>query len=347
MPSLDDTPKAPINPWWSSIRPHTPTKQNATDHHQPKHPDRVENEPTYHPNQQPALDPYESMGRSRSDYGQEGMNGTVTELAPLQDHDDINEAAGYDPVSEDNPASFDLLAPTEDDQKKEYSLEKRAETLFSREHLQVIFNDPSLLFKFTTFLTTQRPHSLPILVHYLDTLKAIRAIHYANAIAEGLDLVKGHEFTSHPAAATVNASLEQRANSAFDALARDDLPAYITSLYIQIVSLSVTKRITGSLAPRLRDASEGLAEVFCLTDPSRPDNPIVFSSEGVQAVLLEISSSLLIRLLEFNRTTQYGTTYSLGRNCRFLQGPNTNQDSVRRIRESIKEGRHHQEVFLN
>ena len=277
MPSLDDTPRPPINPWWSSLRPQTPTKQDATDQ---KRPDRGENEPTHYQTQQSVLDSYDSMGRSRSDYGQEGINGTVNGLAPLQDHDAVDEAAGYDPVSEDNPASFDLLAPTDEDQRKEYSLEKRAQTLFSREHLQVIFNDSSLLFKFTAFLTTQRPQSLPTLVHYLDSLKAIRAIHYANAILEGLDVVNGQDFTSHPVAATVNSSLEQRANTAFDALAREDLPAYITHLYIQIVSLSITKRVTGSLAPRLRDASEGLAEVFCLTDPSRPDNPIVFSSEG-------------------------------------------------------------------
>jgi hypothetical protein len=212
----------------------------------------------------------------------------MTELAPLQDHEAVDGAAGYDPVSDDNPASYDLLAPTEEDQRKEYSLEKRSQTLFSREHLQVIFSDPSLLFKFTAFLTSQRPQSLPMLVYYLDTLKAIRSIHYANAILAGLDSVKGQEFTSQSIGATVNASLEQRANNAFDILAREDLPAYITSLYIQIVTLSITKRVTGSLSPHLRDASEGLAEVFCLTDPSRPDNPIVFASDGKQNLLLHL-----------------------------------------------------------
>jgi hypothetical protein len=210
------------------------------------------------------------------------MNGAATELAPLQDQDGVDGTAGYDPISEDNPASYDLLAPTEEEELKEYSLEKRAQTLFSREHLQIIFNDPSLLFKFTAFLTTHRPQSLPMLIYYLDTLKAIRALHYANAIVQGLDGVKGHDFPAQSMEATVNMALEQRANGAFDILAREDLPAYITHLYINIVSLSITKRVTGSLAPRLREASEGLAEVFCLTDPSRADNPIVFASEGRQ-----------------------------------------------------------------
>lgn len=222
------------------------------------------------------------------------MNGAATELAPLQDQENADGLAGYDLVSDDNPASYDLLAPTEEEQKKGYSLEKRAQTLFSREHLQVIFNDPSLLFKFTAFLTSQRPQSLPMFVYYLDTLKAIRAIHYANTISDGLDSVKGHDFTSPPVGSTINTSLEQRANKAFDVLAREDLPAYITYLYIQIVTLSISKRVTGSLAPHLREASEGLAEVFCLTDPSRPDNPIVFTSDG-EHLPLKLQVYLLTR----------------------------------------------------
>lgn len=40
-------------------------------------------------------------------------------------------------------------------------------------------------------------------------------------------------------------------------------------------------------------------------------------------------------------------SYILGRNCRFLQGPYTNPLSVRRLRDAIKAGRQHQEVFLN
>lgn len=39
--------------------------------------------------------------------------------------------------------------------------------------------------------------------------------------------------------------------------------------------------------------------------------------------------------------------YVLGRNCRFLQGPKTNKQSVRRIGEAIEAGRQHSELFLN
>ena len=250
------------------------------------------------------------------------------ELPALQLRRNPEEADEYRPVTEDDPTSFDLVGPQQN-KGDGFSLDKRSQLLFSREHLQIIFSDPALLFRFTTFLSTHRPQSVPLLVYYLDALKAIRAIHYANAVCEGLDPLEGHDFSSQRAKPLLSASLEQKANDAFDALARDELPAYITHLYIQIVSLSISKRVTGSLAPHLQAASEGLAEVFCLTDPSRDDNPIVFASE------------------EFNRTTQYGMSYSLGRNCRFLQGPMTNQMSVRRLREAISAGRQHQEVFLN
>jgi hypothetical protein len=284
----DTTPNTPVPPWWSSISPQTPSKHSFTDQ-QPSCLEPVEEQPAHDPYEQQVPNSPDSRMRSRSDASQPEMNGTVTQLVPLQDQNNLDGAAGYEPVLEDNPASYDLLAPSEEEERKQYSLEKRSLTLFSREHLQVIFNDPSLLFKFTAFLTSQRPQSLPILVYYLDTLKAIRAIHYANAILGGLDPVKGHDFTSQPVEATTNTLLEQRAKDAFDIMAREDLPAYITSLYIEVVTLSITKRVTGSLSAHLRDASEGLAEVFCLTDPARPDNPIVFASDGKELPLLKLA----------------------------------------------------------
>ena len=207
------------------------------------------------------------------------------ELPALQVHGNLDDSDRLEPVQEDDPASFELVAPAQGI-REEYSLEKRSQSLFSRDHLQIIFADPALLFKFTAFLSTHRPQSVPLLVYYLDALKAIRAINYANAVCEALDPIDGHEFTSQLVKPLVNTVLEQKANNAFDALVREELPAYITHSYIQVVSLTISKRITGSLAPHLQAASDGLAEVFCLTDPSRLDNPIVFASEGM-TILVE------------------------------------------------------------
>ncbi|KAE8451978.1 hypothetical protein EG329_002142 [Mollisiaceae sp. DMI_Dod_QoI] len=265
-----------------------------------------------------------SRGSERSSY-----QTNATSLPPLQqkgvdDHDQL------EPLDEEDldPGSFDLVAPA-DSGFKLYSLETRSEQLFSTEHLQIIFNDPSLLLRFTAFLSGHRTASIPILIYYLDAIKALKAISYSNAIAEALEPIDGFDFTQSTATKTINADLEEKSRQAFSVLVREDLPAFITHTYIQTVSLSIQRRITGTLPSNLREASEGLAEVFCLTDPSRPDNPIVFASE------------------EFHRTTQYGMSYVLGRNCRFLQGPKTNPFSVRRIREKIEAGVEHCEVFLN
>ncbi|KIX98786.1 uncharacterized protein Z520_05247 [Fonsecaea multimorphosa CBS 102226] len=251
------------------------------------------------------------------------------ELPRLQANAQITHGDSLEPILEDDPASFNLIAPPPPNQGDIFSLETQTQALFSRGHLQVIFADPSYLFKFTSFLGMYRPQSVPMLVHYLDSLKSLRAINYADAICEGLDPIEGYEFTQRPVKPTINTALEERAHKAFEILAMEELPAFITHQYIQVVSNSITARITGSLSPQLREASDGLAEVFCLTDPSRHDNPVVFASE------------------EFNRTTQYGMSYVLGRNCRFLQGPMTNPHSLRRIREALKAGRQHQEVLLN
>jgi hypothetical protein len=203
-------------------------------------------------------------------------------LPPLQTKGPPDDVDRLTPLLEDDPQSFDLLEPPSETVAtgKGFSLEARSQLMFSREHLQAIFDDTSLLLNFTTFLSTTRPKSLPTLIYYLDALKATRAINYANAIAEALEPLEGLEFTQHPARPTVNSVLEDKANAAFDILVREDLPCFITHTFIQTVSASIRKRITGNLPPNLREASEGLAEVFCLTDPSRPDNPIVFASEG-------------------------------------------------------------------
>lgn len=55
-----------------------------------------------------------------------------------------------------------------------------------------------------------------------------------------------------------------------------------------------------------------------ITDPRQPDNPIVFANDA------------------FARLTGYSRAETLGRNCRFLQGPGTNVDDIGRIRDAIE-----------
>lgn len=255
----------------------------------------------------------------------------TSELPALQTKGPPGGTERLDPVNEDDPANYDLVEPHGEVPVSisQFSLEKRGDEMFSREHLQTIFDDPKLLLKFTSFLGTHRKESVPLLIYYLDALKALRAINYANAVAEALDPLEGLTFSNSMPSSTVNKELQEKANRAFDVMAEQDLPAFVTHTFTNVVSVSIHRRITGTLPPHLREASEGLAEVFCLSDPSRPDNPIVFASE------------------EFHRTTQYGMSYAIGRNCRFLQGPHTNPYSVQRLGKAIREGRDHSETFIN
>jgi len=68
---------------------------------------------------------------------------------------------------------------------------------------------------------------------------------------------------------------------------------------------------------------------FVLSDPRLPDNPIVYASEG------------------FYELTGYTREQVLGRNCRFLQGPGTDQKAVDVIRTAIANGTECTTCLLN
>lgn len=71
---------------------------------------------------------------------------------------------------------------------------------------------------------------------------------------------------------------------------------------------------------RLMSALSGSQQNFAISDPSLPDNPIVYVSQG------------------FLDLTGYTLDQVLGRNCRFLQGPGTDQSAVDIIRKGVREG---------
>jgi PAS domain S-box-containing protein len=68
---------------------------------------------------------------------------------------------------------------------------------------------------------------------------------------------------------------------------------------------------------------------FVLSDPRLPDNPIVYASPG------------------FYTLTGYTQEQVLGRNCRFLQGPGTDQTAVEVIRTAIANGTDASTCILN
>lgn len=70
----------------------------------------------------------------------------------------------------------------------------------------------------------------------------------------------------------------------------------------------------------LNSASSGgsTSVSFCVTDPSQLDNPVIYISDG------------------FVKLTGYEIDEVVGRNCRFLQGPETNRADVETIIHAVK-----------
>lgn len=259
--------------------------------------------------------------------------GITNDLPLLQQTNPYEDAEEFHPVNEEG-ASYDLIAPFEGDEAPLHKLERVSDVMFGTEHMLHILNNPRYLARFREYLLEERPRSISTLTYYLNATKALKAIQFANALVRlSIDVppaaIQNVQENSDAVGITANKALEQRVEDGLRALTAEELPAFITARCITITSKIVEERVRGTLPMKFRDTSNALAEVFCLTDPTRPDNPIIFASE------------------EFHRTTQYGMDYVLGRNCRFLQGPKTNPNSVRRIREAIKECRHHSELFLN
>jgi PAS domain S-box-containing protein len=76
---------------------------------------------------------------------------------------------------------------------------------------------------------------------------------------------------------------------------------------------------------RFSDSSSSVFEIvrharlpLCITDPNLPDNPIVFVNSA------------------FAELTGYSESEVLGKNCRFLQGPETTPESVAALRDIIR-----------
>ena len=83
----------------------------------------------------------------------------------------------------------------------------------------------------------------------------------------------------------------------------------------------VTERKRTEESLLLRDrAIQALHVGLIITDPRQPDNPIIYVSPG------------------FEKLTGYCSAEALGRNCRFLQGKDTDPTAVAQLREAIRAG---------
>nr|AML77241.1 putative LOV domain-containing protein [Coccomyxa subellipsoidea] len=92
----------------------------------------------------------------------------------------------------------------------------------------------------------------------------------------------------------------------------------------------VTERKASEAAFKLRDhALSNLNEGITIADPNLPDCPLMYVNEA------------------FCRMTGYAREEIIGRNCRFLQGPDTDAAAVVRIREALEQKREVSLEILN
>lgn len=88
--------------------------------------------------------------------------------------------------------------------------------------------------------------------------------------------------------------------------------------YVLKIIQDVTERANREAELRRKTRAIEAAPVgIVITDPDRPDNPMTYVNQG------------------FVDITGYSKSESVGRNCRFLQGENTDPDATDRLREAI------------
>lgn len=86
------------------------------------------------------------------------------------------------------------------------------------------------------------------------------------------------------------------------------------------VSRDITDRRKAEEDLALRDrAISSTSEGICIVDPHHPDKPLIYVNSG------------------FERLTGYDREEVLGKNCRFLQGPQTDHIAIDKLRTAIRE----------
>ena len=131
----------------------------------------------------------------------------------------------------------------------------------------------------------------------------------------------------------------QEENEKLKSSLRDHIPEEAESLIVNCSSTGLASVIASdptSATKTLDDPDYSLVKAlqtaqqnFVISDPSLPDNPIVYASQGFLAL------------------TGYTLDQVLGRNCRFLQGPATDSKAVAKIRKGIEKGEDTTVVLLN
>ena len=240
----------------------------------------------------PRASPSASVSSAAQSAAQTSVTSQTASTAARRQADEISYDLQAPPLPPGTAAATGALA------------EQLALKVLGPAHLARILTTPRPLSLFADFLAGRGDSAIGTLVRYLDAKKALKALAYSNAIAGAL--------------AVRNEALELRRDAAFAGLL-EELAGYVTHSVVDVVSRLVARRITGAASTGaghtsaanaananaslsgefcgtadgeagadgggdgvVPAADDGLGECFCLTDPRRPDNPIIFMSEGFE-----------------------------------------------------------------
>ncbi|KPM35450.1 hypothetical protein AK830_g11110 [Neonectria ditissima] len=109
-------------------------------------------------------------------------------------------------------------------------------------------------------------------------------------------------------------------------IVREIFPAFVKQQLSLCTSVALSADAEGDSPP---SPFPGLKGSFCLSDPAKPGNPMVYLSD------------------EFQDVTGYSRAEVMSRNCRLLQGPQTDRDAIANIRSAIWRGDECSELVLN
>uniref|UniRef100_A0A7N0U5A1 non-specific serine/threonine protein kinase n=2 Tax=Kalanchoe fedtschenkoi TaxID=63787 RepID=A0A7N0U5A1_KALFE len=184
----------------------------------------------------------------------------------------------------------------------------------------------------------QKDQALDSMTEVVQTMKRPRS--HARAASIGAPGVEGVKIDAVPAksgdrqdeleaykkAESINHNIGRRGKSV-SAAGVVEQPIFEPEI---VMTKDIERTDSWERAERERDIRQGIdlattleriEKNFVITDPRLPDNPIIFASDS------------FLELTEFTREE------ILGRNCRFLQGPETDQNTVSMIRNAIREQR--------
>jgi phototropin len=285
--------------------------------------------------------------------------GRVERLASHQKYQDNTSEHAQKPKEEDlHKLDFNLTSPTEANYEPSITSTTRSHAtdtpsaltnssgsrlpdFFSNEVFQVVLHNPTTSHQLLKFARSR------MCAENLEFLTAVDKYHtLLNDVASTLFSVH-KSFLSSQAPSQINLpeGISTRLHRELKANLTSNLPKlesiFVDSqseiehlvandIYPRFVRHQVTLSATRALATEQRRSKyAGLGDCFVLTDPAKADNPIVYASDG------------------FVKVTGYTRNEIIPRNCRFLQGRQTDRKAVKRLRVAIDKNEETVELLLN